>query len=383
MKTWTLLGGDDEEAPPDSIGPQDVGGDAAGFSIKRRTLRGGLRDRVELVEIDNGRLSIVVIPTRGMGIHTAACDDVRLGWDSPVRGPVHPQFVPLMDPSGLGWLDGFDELVARCGLESNGAPEFDENGRLKYGLHGRIANRPAHHVSATVDTDAEEIRLTGIVEETRFHFQKLRLTSTVTTKFGSTTFRIHDTVENFSGVSSEFQLLYHLNFGPSILQPGARLWAPIAKLVPRTAQAAAAVCQWDLYGEPTPGFQEEVYLAQLHAQNQQTAVLLHNAAADRGVEIGYNTGQLPCFTQWKNTTSYADGYVTGLEPGTNFPNPRSFEKSRGRVMELARGESREFVIDVAALCSIDEVTKSRDRIAQLQSAGEPDIGDMPLANWCA
>ena len=36
------------------------------------------------------------------------------------------------EPSGLGWLDGFDELLVRCGLESNGAPEFDADGRVVY-----------------------------------------------------------------------------------------------------------------------------------------------------------------------------------------------------------------------------------------------------------
>ena len=32
-----------------------------------------------------------------------------------------------------------------------------------------------------------------------------------------------------------------------------------------------------------------------------------------------------------------DGYVTGLEPGTNYPNPRPFEKARGRVVTLPPG----------------------------------------------
>ena len=63
-----------------------------------------------------------------------------------MRGPVHPKFVPLAEPSGVGWLDGFDELLCRCGLVSNGAPEFDERGQLRYGLHGRIANLPARKV---------------------------------------------------------------------------------------------------------------------------------------------------------------------------------------------------------------------------------------------
>ena len=84
---------------------------------------------------------------------------------------MHPSLVNLGEPSGLGWLDGFDEMLARCGLESNGAPDFDEEtNQLKHPLHGRIANRPAHEVTLTIDTDKKEMTLVGVVEETRFHF---------------------------------------------------------------------------------------------------------------------------------------------------------------------------------------------------------------------
>ena len=63
-------------------------------------------------------------------------------------GPVHPGLVNLAAGGGLGWLDGFDELMARCGLENNGAPfEVRSVGadgaetRVAFGLPGRIANR--------------------------------------------------------------------------------------------------------------------------------------------------------------------------------------------------------------------------------------------------
>ena len=50
---------------------------------------------------------------------------------------------------GLGWLDGFDELLARCGLANNGAP-FEvktkkadgSESNTTFGLHGKIANIP-------------------------------------------------------------------------------------------------------------------------------------------------------------------------------------------------------------------------------------------------
>src|SRR5262245_18970435 len=129
-------------------------------------MHGGLSDGVEVVQVNNGALKFDILPTRGMGIWKAWLDGVEFGWRSPVRGPVHPAFVDLGEPSGLGWLDGFDELLVRSGLESNGAPEFDEKtGRLKFPLHGRIANKPAHDVDVSVDGESGEIRVTGVVEE--------------------------------------------------------------------------------------------------------------------------------------------------------------------------------------------------------------------------
>jgi hypothetical protein len=75
--------------------------------IAKRTLRGGLQDGVDVIEVNNGRFRFLVIPTRGMGIWRAWLGDVQLGWQAPVHGPVHPRWVNLWEPSGLGWLDGF------------------------------------------------------------------------------------------------------------------------------------------------------------------------------------------------------------------------------------------------------------------------------------
>ena len=108
-----------------------------------------------------GGSAFVVVPTRGMGIWRASCGDVQLGWKSPVKGPVHPALVPVTEPSGIGWLYGFDELLVRCGLESNGAPEFLPNGALLLPLHGRVANIPAHKVEVAIDGDSGEIAVTG------------------------------------------------------------------------------------------------------------------------------------------------------------------------------------------------------------------------------
>ena len=220
-KTWELTDViDDTYTEQISLGPEQVGGPARDYSVTKRTLRGGLRDGVDLIEVDNGQLWFAIVPTRGMGIWRAVCGDLHLGWKSPVHGPVHPAFVPLWEPSGIGWLSGFDELLVRCGLESNGAPEFSPTGSLCYPLHGKITNTPAHYVKVTIDGDSGEIAVTGVVDEARLFGGKLRMTTTITTTVGQPWITVADEIANLSAEPGELELLYHINFGRRWGVPG-------------------------------------------------------------------------------------------------------------------------------------------------------------------
>jgi hypothetical protein len=215
-----------------TLGSHEVGGPARGYLVHKKRLEGGLSAGVEMVEVDNGRLRFCLLPTRGMGLWKAWLGDFEFGWRSPVRGPVHPAFVPVAEPSGLGFLDGFDELLTRCGLTSNGAPEFDAHGKLLYPLHGRIANLPAHFLETTVDGETGEIRVTGDVAETRFLVRSLNLRSSIITRVGQPGFTIEDEVTNASAQPAEFQLLYHINLGRPLLDEGGRA-SPRASRQPR------------------------------------------------------------------------------------------------------------------------------------------------------
>lgn len=366
------------------LGADELPKAAVGCSIRKRTLRGGKQQGVDVVEIDNGLVRLVVVPTRGMGVRKLTSGDHTLGWRSPVHGPVHPCYVPLAEESGLGWLDGFDELLVRCGLVSNGAPDFDEQGKLRYPLHGHIANLPAQQVEVAVDDASGAIRVTGVVEEARFHFHKLRLISTITTRPGQPGFDVHDEIVNDSGVAAEAQLLYHVNFGEPLLDAGSRLVAPAKFVVPRNAHAAEGVAGYDSYPAPQPGAEEQVYFFDLVADAEgQTAVLLRNAHGTQGVSLRYNRKQLPCFTQWKNTPATSDGYVTGLEPGTNFPNPRSYEGQQGRMVKLAPGGSQSFDLQLAWHLDSASVAQAEGRLAELSGTTQPKLYDRPQKGWCA
>jgi hypothetical protein len=307
------------------------------WSLRKRTLRGGLRDGLDLIEVHNGALSFAVLPTRGMGIWRGDCRGLALGWRSPAPGPVHPKFVNLADRGGLGWLAGFDELLCRCGLASNGPPGDDAGNRLT--LHGRIANLPAEVVEVRVGLDPPyELSLIGEVEEACLFFPQLRLTTTYTTVPGSSKLVIHDAVENRSARPAEVQLLYHCNLGPPFLEAGSRVLAPVREMAPQTPRAAEGIDTFETYAGPQVGFAEQVYLYDLLADARgQTLALLANAAADRAVALRFGREELPCFTVWKNTGAVEEGYVTGLEPATNFPNFKAFERKQGRVRSLPPG----------------------------------------------
>jgi hypothetical protein len=169
-----------------------------------------------------------------------------------------------------------------------------------------------------------------------------------------------------------------------LLDAGARVVAPAKTVVPRNARAVEGLKNWDSYSAEQSGFAEQVYFLELLGDSSgQTQVLLQNAHATRGVSLRFSNRQLPCFSVWKNTTAAADGYVTGLEPGTNFPNPRSFEEQRGRVVQLAAGASSNFDLQLVVHPSADAVAAAGRAVNELRHGREPAIFDQPQADWCA
>lgn len=350
--------------------------------ITKRRLIGGHSDGVSLVELESGDLSLSVLPTRGMGIWRGLCGDVPLKWDAPSTGPVHPSFVNLADPSGLGWLDGFNEWLVRCGLENNGSPEFNETGTLKYPLHGRIANTPAHSVTLSIDREKGSITLTGVVRETRLFFKKLELTSSLTIHAGTSTFTIRDTVTNLSAEAGTFQLLYHINTGMPFVSPGARAVVPFDRMAPRTAHAVENLPDWNKCGPETPGSPEVVFFFDPAADKDgRVKTMLINADGNRGLVLGFDKKTLPLFCLWKSRLSNNDGYVTGLEPAVNLPNNLSFEKKHGRVVLLKPGKSRTHELHFEILHNTEAVKQTEKEIAAVHRAAAGKIESNPVPEW--
>jgi galactose mutarotase-like enzyme len=358
---------------------------STGWHARVRSCHGGRSEGVYVVELDNEHMCIDVLPTRGMGIWRVRRGERTLGWKSPAGGPVHPAFVPLFEPSGLGWLDGFNELLCRCGLESNGPPEFDEQGRLVRPLHGRIANTPAHRVELISHEESGRLTLRGVVDESRFHFQSLRLTTSITTTLGSNEFTWTDEVENIGGRDATLEMLYHFNLGQPLLQAGARVTAPVVTVAPLTEIAAReGVETWNIMPPPRPGSAEQVYLLDLAADDAgNTRVLVSGLTNDEAVSLRFNKRALPCFTVWRNTPAEIDGYVLGIEPGTNFPNPRTFEHQYGRTVTLKPGDTWRAEVTATWHTLADSIADEENAIRTIQGGRKPNVALNPRDDWSA
>ena len=224
-KSWVLTDAErDIWLETFKLTPADLGMEGD-WSIEKRVLRGGPGDGVDVIEVDNGALSFSILPTRGMGIWKGRYSGLDIGWNSPVRGPVHPNLVDLQDRGGLGWLAGFDEAIVRCGLDSTGAPGPDvvPNNmgvptQVDLTLHGKIANLPAWRVEILVlPGDPATLVVRGEVHEAGLFCPQYRLLATASTRVGSNELLIEDEVTNMKGIDAEMELLYHCNFGAPFL----------------------------------------------------------------------------------------------------------------------------------------------------------------------
>ena len=356
------------------------------WSVNKRTLSGGKQEGVELIEVNNGRLQFRVIPTRGMSVLDVTMGDVRLGWNSPVKEVVHPSYINLHDRGGLGWLDGFNEWMVRCGLSFAGHPGEDKfinnvgaESTMDLTLHGKIGNIPASEVVVVVEKKApHRIRIRGLVNEVSFYGPNLTIWTEISTVPNSSEFQISDELTNNGTFDEEFQIIYHANFGRPLLGKGAKMLTASTKIVPFNDNAAKAIDKQEVYPGPVKGFTEEVYKIYPKADKFGKALaMLTSPKGDRGVTISWPVKQLPYLTQWKNTAAETTGYVTGIEPGTGFPHNRSYERKYGRVPKLAPGKTRSFDLEFKVLGNKEDVKTASEVIKKLQGTVGPEIQKQP------
>lgn len=350
------------------------------FSIEQKVLHGGKQEGSKVITLTstNG-LTIMLSPTRGMDLLRVTGHGVRLGWDSPVNEVVNPAYINLESRNGLGWLEGFNEMMVRCGFEWTGHPVTKDG--LIYTLHGKAGNTPASKVEISVDDKApHEIRIRGLLKEHTFKKANLETWTELRYVPGSDSFTVHDVLTNQADYPHDYQIIYHSNFGTPILEKNARFIAPLLSVSPFNDYAKKGLKDWATYNEPTKDFDEMVFNLKPKADKQgKTLAAVINSKGDKGASIEFDTHQLPLLTMWKNTDTLKQGYVTGIEPGTNYAYPVTIEKEQGRVKQLQPGQSTEFTLTYSLLKDAAAVQKVEQRVKEIQGDESVKMDEKPVA----
>jgi len=246
-------------------------------------------------------------------------------------------------------------------------------------LHGRIENIPASEVEVAVEKQAAyRIHIRGRIDERAFYGPKLELHTDLVTTPGSSTFAVDDTITNRGDNDQEFEIIYHTNYGPPLLEQGSTALVAAKRVVPFNANAAKGVGNYTTYAGPTPGFIEQVYCIYPQPDSAgHVSAMLINPKKDRAIKLSWSVEELPFFTLWKNTTSLKEGYVTGLEPGTNFAYNRRIERQAGRVQKLKAGASHHSRVEFTVLSTADQISKTTKPIEDLQRAHPATIDNNP------
>ncbi|NVK73262.1 MAG: aldose 1-epimerase family protein [Oceanospirillaceae bacterium] len=348
------------------------------ISVQQTCLMGGKQAGSRLITLIVGDTLVRVVPTRGMTVLDVVRNNVRFGWDSPVKEVVHPSFINQEASGGTGWLDGFNEMVVRCGYQWAGHPGQDGDEFLT--LHGRIQNTPADEVVLEVEqVPPYRLTLRGRVDEKRFKSTNFELHTVLSLTPDEPYLLIEDTLVNEGSYPREYQAMYHNNFAQPILEKGAQLHVPVAQISPFNNYAAGGLSDWNQMPAPTKDFDEMVFnIRPISDDKGFSHALLHNAEASCGIEVSYQTETLPVLTVWKNTDTVEQGYVVGIEPGTSFAYNRSYQRGLGLVPTIAAGESKHFVVRFGLFTDEEQVKASVATIDQLQSSHAAQVLTTPI-----
>jgi Domain of unknown function (DUF4432) len=213
-------------------------------------------------------------------------------------------------------------LVTTCGLRNVGAPSEG------FGLHGHVSFEPARDV---VESDGA---VRGLVVDGDLVLER-------EWRVGESAVRLLDVCRN-EGVSSEpAPFLYHVNFGPPLWGPGARLLGTELP-VPRDEDAAAYVGAWDRFPEfPGP---ERVYE---HVPPPRSVTV-----AGAGLAVTVRWGGLDRLHQWIEPSLGA----LALEPANCSVLGRAADRAEGRLPVLEPGEERVTWLEIQASSTSKETS---------------------------
>ncbi len=323
------------------------------------TLTDGLSNGTRAIDVSTGTgLIFTVLADRGLDISRAFFKGASLCWNASV-GEVHPSFY---NKEGLEWLRSmYGGLLITCGLTYMGAPCEDQ--KIALGLHGRYSNIPASNVSYEGKWKGNDYVITvkGNVRESHLFGPNIVLNREISTKLGSSTISIKDTVINEGFDESPFMILYHCNMGFPLLDEGAQIYSRSKRVILRETKKEVKHEQYAKFLAPTQGFEEEVFYHEMESgKDGYVSVVLSNEKYGDGKGLGilqrYKATNLPYYIEWKMCGQGA--YVLGMEPGNCHVEGRAKARKEGELIFLKPGEVKDFHLELSVLADNEEIGKA-------------------------
>ncbi len=317
-------------------------------AIKRYVVDDGKGRGMRAFEVVNGSgFDFTVYPDRGLDIGPARYNGLPLTWTTR-NGPVAPAFY---DASGFEWLRTWaGGLLTTCGWLNVGGPCTTPEGAQ--GLHGRMDHTPAEEVNARAFWNAAGeyvLEVTGRIVLSRVFGENLATSRTITTRLGWPGVEVVDRTENLGAATMPLMQLYHMNFGWPLIGEETRLVAPPHDVVPRDAEAAKGVSEWDRFLPPTANFAEQVLYHDLPADNNGFCTMrISNPAFGPDVALSFRKAELPNLVQWR-MPGHGD-YVMGLEPANCLAEDYNSMAAKGLLRHIEPGQ----VVETCIRLSLDK-----------------------------
>ena len=301
------------------------------WDVEQVQLLDGKGNGMRLLKVRNGAgLSFDVSADRCADISRVIFKGDNVGYFT-ACGYIAPAFYNPTEFS-KSFTAGF---ITTCGLEHAGA-RCVENGK-EYFQHGDISNVPCDHI--WWEETEDDILIHGVISNGSLFGTKLRLHRTIACKKFENKLSLSDTVENYGDRDTELMLLYHVNLGYPMLSEDMELEVNSVEVEPTSSRAAEDLATWNKMLSPVPQYAERCYL---HKMQGEGVVKAYNPSIKKGLEMRFDTAELPQFTQWKQM-GVVD-YALGLEPGTCNPG-RKRARERGQILTIKPGEKKHFQLD--------------------------------------
>jgi len=352
--------------------------------VRSVVLDNGVERGLRALEFRTGTgLAFDVLVDRAMDIGPAEHGGRSFGWRS-ATGFRHPALHEYRDEDGLAWLRSFSGLVVTAGLDHTLFTAEVDASQYRYpfrktvwnGLHGRVANIPAHLLGYGEEWRTEDtctLWAEGEIRQAAIFGEHLRLRRRIEAELGGNAIRLIDTVTNHGFDPTPHMLLYHINLGWPLVDEGARLVAPIARTRWSTDSVREQRVSYQQFPAPRAGFIEQVYAHDLVAGDDgRVGAAVVNEHLGLGVQVEWSAGEFPYFFEWLHLREGA--YAVGLEPSTHDVSGETAARADGSMIWLGAGESRSYHTTFTVLDGTDQI----DQIVRtVQARQQQPAADVP------